>query len=129
MEAGVDRHGHQAGVPDGEQRLKVLGPVPHPDGNPVSRHQTELIAQARGRAGRPGGELTPGGMDMLAIRQRRVTGSQTRVTLHPNSRVHHTTPLHVQLPSGELDQQLDDPSSLVVIKWVLAADGPGESGR
>jgi len=35
VEASVDRHGHEAGVPDGVQRLEVLRPVAHDDRDPV----------------------------------------------------------------------------------------------
>ena len=50
MEAGVDRHGDEAGVPDGEQRLEVLGPVAHDDGHPVARRQARTRRAGRSRA-------------------------------------------------------------------------------
>ena len=59
VEAGVDRHGHETRVPDREQRLEVLGSVAHHDGDPVTGRQAEVVAQASGRAGRPGGEQRP----------------------------------------------------------------------
>ena len=54
VQAGVDRHGHETGVPDGEQRLEVLGPVAHHDGDPVTGRQAEVVAQAGGRGRRSG---------------------------------------------------------------------------
>ena len=36
VEAGVDRYGHETGMPDGEQRLEVLGPVAHHDRDAVT---------------------------------------------------------------------------------------------
>jgi len=71
VEAGVDRHGHETGVPDGEQRLEVLGPVAHHDGHPVTGRQAEVVAQASGRAGCSRGERAPARVDALAIGQRR----------------------------------------------------------
>ena len=90
VEAGVDRHGHETGVPDGEQRLEVLGSVAHHDGDAVTGRQAEVVAQASGRAGRPRGERTPVGVDALAVGQRRVVGPPAAVTLHPDGRVHRT---------------------------------------
>ena len=92
VEAGVDRHGHETGVPDGEQRLEVLGPVAHHDGDPVTGRQAEVVAQASGRAGRPGGERAPAGVDALAVGQRRVVGPPAAVALHPDGQVHRTVP-------------------------------------
>ncbi len=92
VEAGVDRHGHETGVPDGEQRLEVLGPVAHHDGDPVTGRQAEVVAQAGGRAGHASGERGPGGVDALALGQRRVVGSRRAVTLHPDGQVHRAVP-------------------------------------
>jgi hypothetical protein len=66
VEAGVDRHGHETGVPDGELRLEVLGPVAHHDGDPVPGRQAEVVAQTSGRTGRLRGERTPAGVDAPA---------------------------------------------------------------
>ena len=90
VEASVDRHGHQTGVPDGKQGLEVLGPIAHHDGDPISRTQTEVMAQAGGRAGRPGRELAPAGVNPLAICHCRSVGLPAGVTLHPHRRVHRT---------------------------------------
>ena len=90
VKAGVDRHGHEAGVPDREQRLEVLRPVAHHDRYPVPGRQAEVIAQAGGCAGRPGGELAPAGVDAIALRQRRVVGPPAGVALDPRCRVNRT---------------------------------------
>jgi hypothetical protein len=90
VQARVDRYGHQTGVPDGEQRLEVLRTVAHHDRYPVPGRQAELIAQAGGCAGRPGGELAPAGVDTVAIRQRPVVGPPAGVALDPRCRVHRT---------------------------------------
>ena len=93
VQAGVDRHGHETGVPDGEQCLEVLGPVAHHDRDPVTGQQTEGIAQAGGGAGRPGREHAPAGVDALAVGQRRLVGPRSAVAFHPDGRVHRT--IHV----------------------------------
>jgi hypothetical protein len=90
VKASVDRHGHETGVPDGVQRLEVLWPVAHHDRYPVPGPQAEVIAQAGGCAGRPGGELAPAGADAVTIRQRRVVGPPAGVALDPRCRVHRT---------------------------------------
>ena len=92
VETSVDRHGDETGVPDGEQRLEVLGLVAHHDGHPVTRRQAEVVAQASSRAGHPRGERAPGGVDALALSHRRVVGSLTAVALHPDGQVHPTVP-------------------------------------
>ena len=72
VKASVDRHGHETGVPDGEQRLEVLRPVAHQDGDAVTGRQAEFVTQAGGCGGRPGGERAPVGVD--ALRRRPVPG-------------------------------------------------------
>ena len=37
VQAGVDRHDHETGMPDRQQRLEVLGPVAHDDRDSVTR--------------------------------------------------------------------------------------------
>jgi hypothetical protein len=88
VQARVDRHGHKTGVPDGEQRLEVLGPVAHHDGDPVPGRQAQVDTQASGGTGHPGGERAPVGVDVLAVRQRRIAGTPAAVTLDPNGQVH-----------------------------------------
>jgi hypothetical protein len=88
VQASVDRHGHETGVPDGEQCLEVLGPVAHQDGNPVTGRKVEVVAQAGGRGGGPGGERRPARVDALALGEGRVIGPQAAVARQPDGRVH-----------------------------------------
>jgi hypothetical protein len=90
VKASVDRHGHETGVPDSEQRLELLRPVARHDRYPVPGRQAEVIAQAGGCAGSPDSELAPAGIDAIAIRQRRVVGPPAGVALDPRCRVQRT---------------------------------------
>ncbi|MPN64820.1 hypothetical protein SDC9_212597 [bioreactor metagenome] len=45
----VDRHGAQAGVPDGELGLGVLDAVLHRQGDPVAGLQAQVVAQPAGQ--------------------------------------------------------------------------------
>jgi hypothetical protein len=92
VEAGVDRHGHQPGVPDAEQRLEVLGPVAHHDGDPVTGRKAEAVAQPGGGAGRPDRERGPAGVDAIAVGQRRRIGPHAAVSLDPDGHVHRAVP-------------------------------------
>ena len=92
VKASIDRHGHETSVPDGEQRLEVLGPIAHHDGDPVTGRQAEVVAQPGRRSGGPGGERAPAGVHALAVGHRRVVGPTTAVTLHPYGRVHRAVP-------------------------------------
>ena len=109
VQASVDRHGHQAGVPDSEQRLEVLRPVAHHDRDPVPGRQADVIAQAGGCAGRPGGELPPAGADAIAIGQRRVAGPPAGVALDPCCRVHRTVP-HSKMEARSCNRRPPQPS-------------------
>jgi alkanesulfonate monooxygenase SsuD/methylene tetrahydromethanopterin reductase-like flavin-dependent oxidoreductase (luciferase family) len=86
VQASVDRDGHETGVPDGEQRFEILGPVAHHDGNPVTGRQAEVVTQAGGRGSGPGGERGPARVDALAVGECRVIGPQAAVARHPDSR-------------------------------------------
>ena len=88
MEASVDGHGDQAGVPNRDQGLEVLRPVAHQDGDPVPGRQAELIAQAARGARRPGGELSPAGVEAFAVRQSRCVRQSAGVTFDPRGQVH-----------------------------------------
>ena len=92
VQAGVDRDGHEAGVPDGEQRLEVLGPVAHQDRHAVTGREAEVVAQAGGRGRGPGGERRPRRVHALAVRQGRGVRPQATVARHPHGRVQRGRP-------------------------------------
>ena len=88
MQAGVDRHGHETGVPDGVQRFEVLRPVAHHDGDSVTGRHAEVVAQAGSRGGDTGGERGPARVHALAVGECRFLGPQAPVPRDPDGRVH-----------------------------------------
>lgn len=88
VQPGVDRHDDETGVPDGEKRLEVLGPVAHHDRDPVAGRQAETLAQTGRRSGRPSGEGTPGRVHAVAVGQSRLVSAPAAVALDPPCHVH-----------------------------------------
>ncbi|MCU0260360.1 MAG: hypothetical protein MUE78_05025, partial [Ilumatobacteraceae bacterium] len=59
VEAGVHGHRHEAGVPDAEHRLQVLGAIAHDDRHAITGCQAEAVAQAGCHRRRSAGERSP----------------------------------------------------------------------
>ncbi len=92
MQLGVDRHRHQPGMPDAEERLEIGGPVGHRDGDALARPIGGLARQHAGQRRGACGPLRVGRMHGFADRDRRTFGEASPVATEPGGEVHRPTP-------------------------------------
>ena len=83
MKTGVDGDGNETGMPHCKQCFEVLRTIAHHDRHPVTRFDAERVTQTGGRTRCATGELSPGGVQAIAIGKCRLVSQPQAVAGDP----------------------------------------------
>src|SRR5262249_40603788 len=84
----IDRHGEEAGVPDREQRLQVLGAIGHGDRDPFARRHTRQFRERASDRPYPRGPLSVGRVHARPNRYAGAVRESPTVAVDPGGDVH-----------------------------------------